>query len=100
MKMKRWLNPKLSRSECAACLLSGFMLVLAFPPWDQSNFIWVALVPLLSRFPLETKRQHAWAGFLTGLAFYTPLLYWLGHVTGAGTVLLILYHSLILSALA
>lgn len=50
-------------------LLSGIMLIAAFPPFEQGYLAWVALIPLLA-ICLETKPIRA---FAAGLVFGLPL---------------------------
>lgn len=69
---------------CAA--LSGLLLVGAFPHLDWGGLAWVALVPLLSVFPLRRTRDAARCGFVFGLVFFAGLWYWMavfaGHIIG------------------
>ena len=61
-------------------LLSGLLLIAAFPPFEQGYVTWIALIPLLATC-LRTSPKHAfWAGFVFGLPlhFYTNL--YLSHV--------------------
>ena len=52
--------------------LSGIMLILAFPPFDQSALIWFALLPLLlSIFSAPTIVQAGLSGLITGIVFYS-----------------------------
>jgi apolipoprotein N-acyltransferase len=84
----------------AAAALSGVLLTLCFPPWNQGWLCWIALTPLISalfftpapnrRFPL---RQAA-LGYLTGFVFICSSFYWLS------TTLAALYDNRWLLALA
>ncbi|MBN2645648.1 MAG: apolipoprotein N-acyltransferase [Desulfuromonadaceae bacterium] len=75
------------RSDILAPLLSGLLMALAFPhtlPVVDSpaleaacgGLAWVGLVPLFVVF----SRRPARSGFLAGLAFFAPMLYWLNLV--------------------
>ena len=69
---------------CAA--LSGFLLALCFPGWDQGWLVWIALTPLiaavwLSPAPSRSRRpwlRHALLGYVAGLVFFPITFYWLG----------------------
>ncbi len=76
------------------CLISAVLLVLAFPTTDYWLFAFFGLVPLL--LVLDGKKNsHAFLlGFFTGIIFFAGTMYWLGHVTVPGTIILILYLSL------
>jgi apolipoprotein N-acyltransferase len=68
-KVRRWL-----------AVVSGALLVLCFPGFDQGWLAWVALVPLfvalLDAEGAVGPRQGAGLGFLAGAAFLGGLLYW------------------------
>lgn len=103
-KAKQFCNPNLTRNDYLSCIISGLLLVLSFPPFEFSIFIFVALSPALHRLPgLTSKKQFAYMGFFTGLAFHLPLLYWLIHVTLPGwfllSILLSVFWSLTFIAL-
>jgi apolipoprotein N-acyltransferase len=57
-------------------LVSGLLLAAAFPPVGQGWLGFVALVPLL----LVAGRRPFASGFVCGLFFFAPLLYWLNIV--------------------
>lgn len=71
----------MNRLTLSSALVSGAMLVAAFPKWGESYMAWVALIPLF--FALEnTRKNEAFLfGFITGTVFNTGLLYWITHVT-------------------
>lgn len=64
-----------------AAVLSGLLLVAAFPKWDQSYLLAVALVPLLWSLRGQSGAAAFWLGYLSGLVFYLGLLYWIVYVT-------------------
>lgn len=83
-----------------AAALSGLLLVLALPPYNQSWLAWLALVPLITalwfgpthpRYPLLRKME---LGYLTGLVFFLGSLQWLAVLTVAGWFILCLYLAL------
>ncbi len=57
-------------------LLSGLLLATAFPRLDLAWMAWFALVPL---FLVMTQRPF-WCGFVAGIGFFAPVLYWLNIV--------------------
>ncbi len=67
-----------------APLLSGVILVLAFPGWNSNLAVWVWIFPLLAvlwpwREVEHVKVRPFWRGYLAGLAFFLPNLYWVRH---------------------
>lgn len=61
-------------------LLSGGLLMLAFPRWDQSWTVWFWSLPLLAvLWRGEKIRRPFVPGFLAGLAFFLPNLWWVRH---------------------
>ncbi|MBN2288184.1 MAG: apolipoprotein N-acyltransferase [Candidatus Glassbacteria bacterium] len=78
-----------------APLLSGILLVLAFPPFRLFIPSFLALVPLLYFLDREESSLRAAAGSLfCGLVFWGALLYWITLFTRAGFLVLILVMSL------
>ncbi len=76
------------------CVLSVFLLRLAFPPWDLWAAAWIGLVPFLC--VLEGKRPGAGFGYgyLLGIFFFGSTLWWFIHVTLPGMILLVAYLGL------
>jgi len=64
-----------------AAIFSGLLLVVAFPKWDHSYLLPVALIPLLWALRGQSRRAAFWLGYLSGLAFYLGLLSWIIYVT-------------------
>ena len=98
-------------TEILLSILSGAVLVLAFPKFHFEFLAWVGLVPLLWAIRKKTPVQAAALGFLSGLVFYVGLLYWIynvlteyGHLPAAlsGFFILLLsgYLALYVSAFA
>ncbi|MDE1170723.1 MAG: apolipoprotein N-acyltransferase [Verrucomicrobium sp.] len=79
--------------------LSGLALVASFPPWNQGWLVWIALIPALlaaGRLPKPgcfTWRELA-PGYIVGLLYFGGAFWWIGEVTVAGTVALVLYIAL------
>ena len=67
---------------CAA--LSGFLLALCFPGWNQGWLVWIALTPLIAAVwfsPRTGKRlwlRDAGLGYLAGYVFFGTVFIWLG----------------------
>jgi apolipoprotein N-acyltransferase len=64
-----------------ACIISGLLLAAAFPKWDQTYLLPVALWPLFWALQNQPPRRAFWLGYVFGLAFYSGLLYWIAYVT-------------------
>ena len=67
-----------------APLLSGLILMFAFPRWDSNLAVWLWLFPLLAvLWPWKAfegiKVRPFWRGYLAGLAFFLPNLKWVHH---------------------
>ncbi len=78
--------------------LSGVLGFAAFPPLDLSFLGWVCLVPLFLALENTTKKQALMLGYVTGVVFFSGLLYWLVNVTFPGTVILVLYLGIFFCA--
>jgi apolipoprotein N-acyltransferase len=67
---------------CAA--LTGLLLALCYPGWDQGWLVWLALTPLIAAVwlaPKPTRRpwlRHPLLGYIAGLVFFSTTFYWLG----------------------
>lgn len=80
-----------------SCILAGLAMVLCFPPFQLSDFVWVApvllLAPLWSERRPSRKRQLLALGFLSGMVFWSLNLKWIATVAGAGYLVLCVYLS-------
>ena len=86
-----------------AAILSGLLLTLCFPRWDQGWLCWVALTPLIAALWLDPKaslKRAALLGYVTGLCFFWGVFSWLTTVTVAGWFLLPFYLALFPAAWA
>lgn len=67
-------------------IVSGSLLILAFPKADLGWLAFVALIPFLRTFPYARARAALGYGFFTGFVFFSGLLYWIAvftqHVIG------------------
>ena len=91
--------------------LSGFLLILAFPKPNLEILAWIAFVPWLWALRKKSPLRAAYLGLVTGLVFFTGLLYWIyvvlteyGHLPGAVSIFFLIvlttYLSLYFSAFA
>lgn len=64
-----------------AAIASGFLLVVAFPKYDQSYLLFVALLPLFWALRGQSPRTAFWLGIVSGFTFYLGLLSWILYVT-------------------
>lgn len=91
-KTAQWIqNPKVKYPFL--CIVSGILLSLCFPPVSRETLILFSLIPTLYALkPTQFNRNYL-KGLLTGLAFYLPLLYWVGHAIIPGMFALVMYVS-------
>src|SRR5258706_8677293 len=62
-----------------AAALSGILLALCFPRWDQGRLCWIALTPLgAATFASEGRWRRAALGYLAGVIFIAGTFWWLG----------------------
>ena len=64
-----------------AAVLSGLLLVAAFPRYDQGYLLFFALVPLFWALRGQSRRAGFWLGIVNGVTFYLGLLSWIFYVT-------------------
>jgi apolipoprotein N-acyltransferase len=85
--MKNLNNPGIAAAPAppllalGAAILSGLLLAAAFPKWDQTYLLPVALVPLFWALRGQSWKAALGLGLVSGLAFYLGLLYWIVYVT-------------------
>ena len=71
------------RDELAAGVSSGFLLALSFPPFPTRFLAAVALVPLLRYYLVKPRpglRRAIGLGFILGVSFFAPLLFWISEL--------------------
>src|SRR4051794_28025981 len=67
----------------AAAALSGVLLILCFPPWNQGWLCWIALTPLICAVFFQPAAgrflplRQAALGYVTGLVFFPGTFFWL-----------------------
>jgi len=64
-----------------AAILSGLLLAAAFPKWNQTYLLFVALIPLYWALQGKSLKAAFGLGLVSGLAHYLALLYWIVYVT-------------------
>jgi len=63
--------------DIALALVSGVLLVFAFPPFDFYPLAWVALLPLLISLWGKKLRASFFLGTLSGFVYFTGTIYWI-----------------------
>jgi apolipoprotein N-acyltransferase len=65
------------RIKIGIAILSGLMLTASFPPGKLDWVAWIALVPLFWTLKNEIPSRAFMLGFITGVAHYLTLIYWI-----------------------
>ncbi len=68
-----------NRNFCLA-LLSGLLLITAFPPFELGFMTWFALLPLLIACLNSSPKKAFWVGFIFGLPLHLYTNFYLTHV--------------------
>ncbi len=77
------------------CLLSGFLLVLAFPNFSFGFLAWFALVPWILSSQKATNRTQAFlGGFSGGILFFALSMSWIIHVVWFGWIFVACFEAL------
>ena len=76
-KIKNAVN---SNKNICLALLSGFLLITAFPPFELGFMAWFALLPLLIACMNCTPGKAFWVGFIFGLPLHLYTNFYLAHV--------------------
>lgn len=79
------------------CAISAFLLILAFPPFNLWFCAWFGFVPVFFTLKNKTLKQSFFLFLITGIIYWSGIIYWLIHVTLPGTIVLILYLALYLA---
>lgn len=82
------------KKEYLYCFFSAALLILAYPKNNFWVLAWIAFVPLLIALSDKTAKQSFWLGYITGLVFFTGMLYWFIFVTALGMMLLVMFLSI------
>lgn len=82
-------------------IIAGLLLLFAEPPFGYFPLAFVALIPLLfAAHRSRNYRRAAFGGFVSGIAFFAPGLFWLTSTTTIGWAALSLYCALYLALFA
>jgi apolipoprotein N-acyltransferase len=73
--------------------VSGLILGAAFPPLPLGVLAYVALIPLFISAQKLSGRPAFSAGFLQGIFFYLPTIYWISWVSFPGMLVAVFYMS-------
>lgn len=80
-------------------VLSGILLAIAFPPFNQSDTVWFALIPAILLFRNQPPKKSFWLGFVFGYVFWVIDLFWLIQLKdNNGPLVLVLLGIFALSA--
>jgi apolipoprotein N-acyltransferase len=83
-----------------AAITSGLLAAAAFPPFDQTSLVWIALVPLSAAILFSSKTvRRPWLrdlilGYVAGLAFFWTCFFWMTTVSALGWFTLQFYLGL------
>lgn len=96
MKFAVRFRRKLSaiRKDILLCLSSAALLVLSFPNFNLWITAWFGFVPLFFALKKKSNKEAFFLFFITGILFWSGIIYWLVHVTLTGTIVLVLYLAL------
>ncbi len=65
--------------EYLPAVLSGILIMLAFPTFDLYLLAWVAFIPFLVSLWKKTPGEAFQAGFVFGIVYFFGTLYWINH---------------------
>jgi len=82
------------KKDISLSILSALLLILSFPTFNLWIFAWFGFLPLFFAIRNKTRAQAFLLSYLSGIIFWLGTIWWLVHVTLAGTILLILYLAL------
>jgi apolipoprotein N-acyltransferase len=74
-----------------AALLSGALLVLAYPKYDLNWLAWIGLVPLFLALSGKNLKFSFLLSLICGLVFYPGVFYWIMRIPGYN----LLHHSIL-----
>jgi apolipoprotein N-acyltransferase len=83
-----------------AAIISGLLAAAAFPPFDQTWLVWIALVPLSATILFSNKPvRRSWLrdlmlGYVAGLAFFWSCFFWMTTVSVLGWFVLQFYLAI------
>jgi apolipoprotein N-acyltransferase len=80
--------------DLGLAVISAILLALSFPKFNLEFLAWLGFIPLFSALKDSSRLKAFLLSFSCGLIFWAITVYWLGYVTAAGTIVLILYLAL------
>lgn len=75
-------------------ILSAILLALPFANGNLWIFAWFGFVPLFFALNNKSLKEAFFLFFIAGVIFWSATVYWLVHVTLAGTAVLVIYLAL------
>lgn len=75
-------------------VLAGILLTLPYINGNLWIFAWMGFIPLFFALRNKNRAQAFLLAYFAGIIFWAGTIWWLVHVTLAGTILLILYLAL------
>src|SRR5208337_5554198 len=72
---------RIALDHILAAIFSGLLLAAAFPKWNQTYLLFVALIPLYWALQEKSLKAAFGLGLVSGLAHYLALFYWIVYVT-------------------
>lgn len=89
-----------SNTDILLSVMSGLMLVAAFPRTGLSILSWFCLLPLLFAIEGKGAKRAIGLGYLTGAVFNFGSIYWMALVTYTGWIVLAAYISVYIALFA
>ncbi|MCP4649696.1 MAG: apolipoprotein N-acyltransferase [PVC group bacterium] len=77
-----------------ASLFSAILLAFTFSRLNLGILAWFALIPFLLSLHKKSFKQRIFLSFIFSFFFFILTIYWIGHVTIAGLIILCIYLSL------
>ena len=82
------------RKSIFLSFLSGIFLILSFPNFNLWFLAWFGFVPVFFALNNKSRKEAFLLFFITGIIFWSGVIYWLVHVTLPGMIVLVLYLAL------
>ncbi len=67
-------------NEIVLSVLSGFILILAFPNFNVEILAWIGFIPLFWAIRKKSPSRAAFLGWISGFSFFIGLIPWIYHV--------------------
>lgn len=66
----------MTKKSIISAVISGFVMVFAFPPFDIWTIAWFGIVPLFFAIHDKKPREAFFIGFIWGITFFLGTVYW------------------------